>query len=408
MIQKTITNFDPSLTSIFGTLETAELTPIFQADFVHGLNNQQWATASVSGTGATVDTNLGRLRVQSGTVANNYAYVNQLKTLRYRAGEGMVTRFTPVFNTGVANNLQLIGIGSIVSNAPYDGYFFGYSGVTFGISHYNAGTLINFYPQTSWTGDQCNGNGNSSFNYIPQNGSPVMIKYPYLGYGNIEFFILSPLTSSFVLAHTIQYANTTNLVQLSNPTLQFEAFTSNTTNTTNVTMYVGSVSVFISGARSFVSNPKGAASGRKAAITTQTNVLAIRNCNTYNGVTNRGMVRLNCLSVGWDSANDTALLNIIKNPTLGGSPSYTPINGSTADNGVTLTAANNITSFDIAGTTITGGTVMFNLAFARNTGIPIDLTPFDLTLEAGSIYSFAITGDSSGAARVAVNWTEDI
>lgn len=49
-------DFNPANQSAFGSLETAELTPIFQGDFVYGLNTQTWNTAVTSGTGATVDT----------------------------------------------------------------------------------------------------------------------------------------------------------------------------------------------------------------------------------------------------------------------------------------------------------------------------------------------------------------
>lgn len=38
--------------SAFGDIVTVQPTPVFQADFVYGLNDQVWSTAVVSGTGA--------------------------------------------------------------------------------------------------------------------------------------------------------------------------------------------------------------------------------------------------------------------------------------------------------------------------------------------------------------------
>ena len=402
-----ISTFAPSNMSAFGTLETGELTPIIQGDFVYGLNTQIWNTATTSGAGATVDTSNGRLRIQSGTSSSGNAYITSRKILRYRAGQGNVVRFTPLFTAGVANNIQAWGIGTIASNALYDGYFFGYNGTAFGIAHAISGS-ITWTAQTSWNGDKIDGTAGTSFTWDPTKGTPVMIKYPYLGYGDIEFFVQNPTTGSWILVHTIRYANTTANTQLSNPSLQFIGYTLNSGNTSNITMYTGSVRCFVSGQRNYSSNPKWGASNRKATITTQTSVLSLKNATTYNGITNRGLIRLNYLSFAWDGANDTGLLNVILNTTLGGSPSYTTINGTTADSGVTITSGNSIASVDTAGTTITGGTVVFNVALARNSNCFMDLTSQDIYVEPGSTITFAVTGDASGTARVSVNWSEDV
>ena len=72
----TVTKFDPSNMSAFGTLEASELTPIFQGDWTYGINTQLWNTPVVSGGGGVaVDTNLARLRLQSGTSGTSYAYI---------------------------------------------------------------------------------------------------------------------------------------------------------------------------------------------------------------------------------------------------------------------------------------------------------------------------------------------
>lgn len=94
-----ITKFDPSNMSAFGTLESSELTPIFQGDFAYGLNTQLWNAVVVSGTAATIDTNASRLRIQSGTGSAGYAYITSRKIVRYRAGQGTTARFTPLFST---------------------------------------------------------------------------------------------------------------------------------------------------------------------------------------------------------------------------------------------------------------------------------------------------------------------
>jgi hypothetical protein len=75
---------------------------------------------------------------------------------------------------------------------------------------------------------------------------------------------------------------------------------------------------------------------------------------------------------------------------------------------VTITAGNSVASVDKAGTTLTGGSVLFNLSLARYTGTTLDVTTLDLFIDPGSTLTFSITGDQAGDARVSVNWVEDI
>lgn len=401
-------SFNQSNISTFGTLETAELTPVVQEDFVYGLNTQQWSTAVVSGAGAAVDTNASRLRIQSGTNASGYAYIMSRHFIRYRPGQGQVARFTMIFTAGSASNVQLLGVGSIASNAPYDGYFFGFNGTAFGIVRYAAGTPT-WVAQTSWNGDQCNG-GSSQFGTLdPTKGNVAMIKYPYLGYGSIEFFLLSPMTGRWVLCHTIQYPNAFTAVQVTNPTMQFIGFTLNSGNTSNKIMYCGSLGIFISGVRSFVNDPEWAIDNSKTNPTVETNIIGLLNCLSYNGVVNKGLIRLRSLSsVTTGGGTPYGIIRLKINPTIGGTPAYAPISGSTADNGVTITNGNSITSVDTAGTTIAGGTLIFNTVVGQNAPIFCDLTPFDLFVAPGEVLSITGFVSANAVMSVAVNWSEDI
>ena len=391
--------------SAFGVLETVNPTPVFQGDFTYGLNSQVWSAAVVSGTGATVDTNASRLRIQSGTGSAGYAYITSRRSIRYRAGQGTTALFTPLFSAGIANNVQLWGVGTIAAAAPYDGYFFGYNGISFGIAHYTRGSGV-WTAQTNWNGDKCLA-GDGTFTLDPTKGVPMMIKYPYLGYGDIEFFAQVPETGRWTLLHIIKYANTVATTQLSNPTLNFLGWTLNSGNTTNKTMYCGSVGVFISGIRSFVGNPKWAMDNYKTNISAETCLLNLRNAATYNGVTNRGLIRLNSISASNTIVN-MAVLRLKIGATIGGSPSYTPINGSTADGGVTITSGNSIASVDTAGTTVTGGTYIYNLQIDPQGGQIIDLTPLEIFVAPGETLTISGFAANPATIGVSVNWSEDI
>jgi hypothetical protein len=399
-------SFDASNQSAFGTLESNELTPAIQGDFVYGLNTQIWNTGITSGTGATIDTTSGLLRIQSGTNSAGYAYITTRKIAKYRAGQGNVARFTPLFTTGVANNIQLWGVGTIASNAPYDGYFFGYNGTSFGIVHYARGTPT-WTAQGSWNGDKCDGSGGTSFTYDPTKGTPAMIKYPYLGFGDILFFLQIPSSGKWTLVHTIRYANTVTTTQLSNPSMQYLGFTLNSGNTTNRTMYCGSFGVFLSGMRSFVGTPKWAADSTKSSISTETSLINLKNATTYNGITNRGLIRLNFLSCG-TSSNSVATLMLKMGATIGGSPSYTAINGSTVDGGTTITNGNSIASYDTAGTTVSGGTYIFNTTIGDTGTSFVDLTPLDIFVAPGEILTASVKATANTQVGISLNWSEDI
>lgn len=400
-------DFNPANQSAFGTLEAAEPTPVFQGDFVYGLNTQMWKTAVTSGTGATVDTNASRLRVQSGTGSTGYAYIQSRVPSRYRAGQGTLLRYTPIFSTGIANNVQIMGMFSIASNAPYDGYGVGYNGTAFGIVHYVRGTP-SWTAQTARNGDKVDGSAGTAFTLDPTKGTPFMVKYPYLGYGDIFFYVQNPASGAWVLVHTIRYANTVDTTQLANPTLRFTAFTLNSGNTTNKTLYCGSVGVFVSGVRSFVGNPRWTTTKNKTGITTETNILTLKNATSYNAMTNEGLIRLGSVSVGSSAANGTALFRLKINATLGGTPSYATINGTTADNGVTITSGNSITTVDVAGTTVTGGTHIYSIALDNPNSQYIDLTPYDLFVAPGETVTVSGFSSQTSELSVALNWSEDI
>jgi hypothetical protein len=385
----------------FGDLITAENTPILQMDFVSGLNIQT-STYSVAGTGAVVEINTGRLRLRSGTDTSATSEFRSLKVARYRAGQGMVARFTATFTTGVSNTTQICGVGS-----TSDGYFFGFNGTAFGILHRNK-SVDTWIPQTSWNGDKADGTGPTDFNLNKTFGNVYQIKYPYLGYGNITFWCQDTETSKWLLLHTIKYANTSSSTQLGNPNFYFYTAINKTNNATNLTILCGSVGVFITGQRNFVGNPKWAMDNNKSAITTETNIITIKNATTYNGGSNRGMIRLNSISFGSSAASGIAVIRIKKGVTLGGSPSYTTINGTTANGGVTITSGNSVASYDTAGTTVTGGVYIYSITIDNPGSGNVNLEPYDIFVEPGEILTISGFSTVSSQIGVAVNWTEDI
>ena len=397
-ILSSVVGIGGSNVSAFGDLITVQLTPVIQVDFVYGINTQT-GTSSIVTTGVA-DTNASRLRLQTGVGAAGAATFQSIRIARYRAGEGMIARFTAVWTTSAANSKQVVGVGN-----TQVGYFFGYNGTEFGLSIRNGG-LDGWVAQTAWNGDKCDGAGASGFNWDKTKGNVMMIRYPFLGYGAISFWVINPVTGAWILCHTIQYPNTTESVQVSNPSFPFYANIVNSGSTTNLIMYVGSIGVFISGVREFL-GAQWATDSLKNTITAEANLLNLRNCTTYNTVTNSGLIRLRSLSCATDNGNGNATIRLKKGVTIGGSPSFATINGTTADQGVTITSGNSIASVDVAGTG-TSGTTLFNVCLARNSTVVYDLSPFNLFITPAETLTVTAFSAASASIQVALNWNEDV
>lgn len=383
----------------FGDLVAAPPTPVLQLDFTSGINIQTGVETEVNS--ATVDTSAGRLRLQSGTNAAGSAIFNSKRVARYRPGQGVTARFTTAFTTGVASSTQIVGMGN-----ANDGYFVGFSGATFGILHRIGGSDAAFTAQTAWNGDKCAGAGSTGFTLDPTKGNVWMIRYPYLGYGSIKFYVLDP-SGVWLLVHTIRYPNTTATVQLTNPNLFFYAQSLNTGAVTNQIVYVGSVGVFLVGQRSFIGNPRWSYTANKTTVTNEVVLANFRNATTYNTVTNRALMRLNSLTVASTANNGAATVRLYFGATIGGSPSWGTINGTTGDSGVTITSGNSVVSVDTAGTT-SAGLMQFSSVLGSPGTEVIDLTPFDLFLGPAEILSVTGASTASTTIGLALNWTEDI
>ncbi len=390
-------------TSAFGDINVAELTPVLQVDFVYGI-----LTSLGGGTianGGIVDGNSGRLRLQTGTNTAGSAIYQTIKVAKYRPGQGVDAKFTRVFETGVANSQQEIGMGDLV-----DGYFYGYVGTQFGIISRNR-SVQTFIPQKNWNVDACDGTGLSDFNINPTLGNVFRIKYPYLGYGDVKFFIQDSNSGQFILVHVIKYANSSTSTQLSNPNLSFWARNVNTGNNTNLTGYVGSAGVFLSGIRKYIGQT-GYAFNNKALTTGGgiTNLFTIKNASSFNGITNKSLIRLtsNVFSAGNLGVNQFGYLFLIKNATLGGTPSFIPDNGTTVNNGATITNGQSPVSVDKSGTTVTGGINEWASNAVNTSNSFIDVTEFDIFLAPGETLTFAGFVTSNASLSAVSNYILDI
>jgi hypothetical protein len=116
----------------FGSVHVESLAPIFQADAVYGANlGQNTLTTSGSGTAGADDSSFV---VTTGTTIYSQGSLQSRKRLRYRAGQGVVGRFTAIYTSPVASSYQVAGFGH-----SEDGVYFGYKNTDFGILYSRRG-----------------------------------------------------------------------------------------------------------------------------------------------------------------------------------------------------------------------------------------------------------------------------
>lgn len=116
----------------FGSLHVENITPFFQSDAVYGLNSQQ-QISTISGTGSAENEN-SSFKISTGTTIYSTASIQSFARLRYRAGQGIIGRFTAMFSSPVTLSYQVAGLGH-----SEDGVYFGYKNLEFGILYNKRG-----------------------------------------------------------------------------------------------------------------------------------------------------------------------------------------------------------------------------------------------------------------------------
>jgi hypothetical protein len=383
---------DSAFIGAFGQLVAQEETPIVTIDFPYNIN-----TAYVTPTtanGGTVTQADSQAILQTSAAANGSAVLNSIIAARYLPGQGKIIRFTAIFTPGVANATQIIGAGD-----DNDGYFFGYQGATFGLFRRQNGTDF-FTAQADWNTDTFDGSGdagNPSGALLDQTkGNVFQIKYQWLGYGAIRYYIEDNATGVVTQVHVIKYTNLNIIPSVFNPSFQLHAQVINSGNTSNITLITASMGLYSEGPVD-VSGARFSTGNRKTGITTETNIFTIQNKTTFQSKTNRGRIHFDSIGSSISGAAD-AQYRIVLNATLGGTPSFTDI------------AVNqSIAAVDVAGTTVTGGTEWRRGPSAGNFQLAEDLSTLEMRLNPGDTLTFA--GTSFGAAvapNLTASWREEL
>jgi len=110
----------------FGSVHTERLTPVFQTDAVYGINLTEVLPTTgraIAGANSATNTGTGNLFTAStGTTSYSFATMQSRRRLRYRAGQGIVGRFTALWPARADSSYLIAGFGTAES-----GFYFGYA-----------------------------------------------------------------------------------------------------------------------------------------------------------------------------------------------------------------------------------------------------------------------------------------
>ncbi|KKM16864.1 hypothetical protein LCGC14_1681560 [marine sediment metagenome] len=251
--------------------------------------------------------------------------------------------------------------------------------------------------QTSWNTDKFDGSGASGITLDPTKGNVYQIRYQWLGFGLISFFIEDPDDGDYHLVHKIEYANANTIPSLDNPTLPVCMAVANTGNTTDIVLQSSSMMGAIEGkdleegiVNSLIAEDTGIG-------TDETPIFSIHNHTIYQSKINRVRIEFRTFTASIDSvtANKPSTIRVRLNPTLTGA-SFSAVD---ADTSVVRT--------DVAATAVSGGELIYGQIITEGAAPPIDFTKVMDKLNPGETITVSLESLSGNVDSViSMNWKE--
>lgn len=337
--------------------------------------------ASTFSTSGSVSSSSAQAILQTSTASTGFAEISTLNALRHLPGIGGVARFTAVFTEGVTNSKQIIGIGDV-----NDGFFVGYNSTSFGVMRRKAG-VDNWVYQSDWSNMSING-------FDPTKGNVYQIKFQWLGYGEIDFFMENRHSGAFELVHRMKYANENTTPSILSPSLPLMARVENTGNTSNITLKTPSG---MAGLEGHIHNGAlevlNGASNSKAAVTALSPILTVKNSTSFFGSANRTRLKINQVSMACDG-NQPAKFSIYLNAALSTAASFTNPSSNTTP-----------LQQDILSTSVSGGTLLLDYFLGKADARIADITAYGIYIAPGQTITIAASSSAATTAYTSFNIT---
>jgi len=381
----------------FGEMSIAEKSPIVQGVFDYTVSNTELNINTTTGSGTVININAMAV-VSSWATTTSTALFQSKHSLKYNAGVWGVGRFTALFTSPVSWTEQYIGITDERGSSAIfkNGFTIGYTGTTLALQRWSGDTLTEI-ANASWD-DKLDGTWPSGITIDWTKLNIFQVQYQYLWAWNIYFFVENPSSWRLVPFHILKYANLNTTPSVRVPNFKFTIWANNKATTSNMSVSCGSYGLFAEWkAKNIMIHQPQFSTGFKQSttVTTEKACFTIKNKPTYPTATpktNFIKVLLERLSCNIDNNGTTNIwvVRLVKNATLGWTPSYTDIN-----------STNSIVSIDTAGTTVTGWTTILTTSLAgKNDTKEEDIVPFDIFIEPWDTITVAVSSTNSATINV--------
>jgi hypothetical protein len=364
--------------AINGLDSLVKTRPIAQADFIYNLDTDLATTTLVTSGAVTYVT--GTVTVATAALASSSAILTTRRYVNPGYGGSAVVVASASFTTGVANNNQLVGWGSIDN-----GLFVGYNGISFGIM-YRSATVDTWVAKTAWGIDKLDGTGPSGIVLDPTKGNVYVIIYDGSGFGSASFGILPTSASNAgdaVIVHRVLFGNALTTTGLRNPQGPLYAQSINTTNATAITVKLAGFAAYGS---VLIGKNRSVDSERTISTMTSTPIMSVFQKTTHATLNNYSSFTLRTLSVSTDGTKGSVVIQLIDGATL--------TNSSYADVSTTTSAA----QLDTSATSYTGGAVLFSCTIHNTANTILDLTPYDIRVSPGMTLTASAKCTTSGTS----------
>ena len=380
----------------------SEFTAISQLHFPYNINTDLTNVFLLGSGTVTQADNMAIVATSPSGSATESAALESEKTITFRAGEGAVGRFSCLFtdfSPNGATSVQGIGLGD-----ANDGFGYTMVGTSseLNVTYRTSGTSTSF-PQSQWNEDVMDGTSSSSnpsgMLLDVTKGNVYQVSYGS-GFGCVYFSIESQSTGQMVLVHTLHLSNIRTTPAAYNPTfaLRAEVFKDGTADANDYVMKVADMSSFSQG-NNKITGAINAFENSKNIGSTNTCLFNLQNKSTvFGGATGNNKVSAILQSISLiNDSNGAGTFSIYENATIGGTPSYTDIDANTS-----------VISQDTAGTTVTGGKLLWVGGVGKDNGDSATLFDLGIAMRPGSIYSFvARTLGGANDMSIGLVWVED-
>lgn len=328
----------------------------------------------------SANTRMVTLQINAGA-AGGSSFLQSFQYLPYQPGKSQMVAITGVLGTGTAGAVKRFGYGDAANGIFYEQD--GTNGIQFNRRTSTSGGVVNnTVTQSNWNLDKLNGTGASGITLDVTKSFILIIDLQYLGMGRVR--IGFDIGGVIIYAHQFVNANVLTVPYMQTATLPILAEILAAAGLAGVaTASFKCAQVASEGGFSEDVGRDFSASGSVTAGSgTRTHILSLRPATTFNGLTTRGLIRIESMEL-IGGANP-----VFWELVIGAAFSAAP----------TFAAANATYSFAEIGTggtflNLTGGVVILSGYIPSNTPASRQTHSQDL------IISYPITLDRAGAQR---------